>query len=52
MDKTQDADLEKGLETIEEDDRARFETDDDELFESRPYEENELDYEPEGAYLD
>ena len=59
MDKTQDADLEKGYETIDDvamyssDDRAaRFDDDEDDLFEAHPYEENELDYEPDGAFLD
>jgi hypothetical protein len=54
MDKDLDADLEKGYETIEnaygEDERSLFDTDDD-PFES-PYEENEYELEPEGAFLD
>ena len=53
MDKTQDADLEKGYETIVEDDRvAMFDEDDDDLFESHVSEESEYEYEPEGAFLD
>ena len=53
MDETQDADLEKGYETIEEEDRvALFDAADDDLFESQSSEENEFDYEPEGAFLD
>ena len=59
MDKTQDADLEKGYETIEDasvffddDDRAPmvFDDSEDDLFDA--YEDNEFDYEPEGAFLD
>jgi hypothetical protein len=54
MDKDLDADLEKGYETIEnaygEDERSLFDTEDD-PFESK-YEENEYEYEPEGAFLD
>jgi hypothetical protein len=54
MDKDQDADLEKGYETIEnaygEDERSLFDTDED-LFEAA-YDENEYEYEPEGAFLD
>jgi hypothetical protein len=61
MDKTQDADLEKGYETIEDasvfvDDGERapvvFDGDEDDLFGSHHEDENELDYEPEGAFLD
>lgn len=59
MDKTQDADLEKGYETIEdaslffEDDvRAPMFVDEDDLFESHETPESEFDYEPEGAFLD
>ena len=60
MDKTQDAELEKGFETIEDaamyfdDDHrvARFD-DDDDLFDGyASREETEYDYEPEGAFLD
>ena len=57
MDKEQDADLEKGYETIEDamyaddDERVVFETDDDDLFAEHVY-GDELDYEPEGAFLD
>ena len=59
MDKSQDADLEKGYETIEDasvffddDDRApmAFDDSEDDLFDT--YEDNEFDYEPEGAFLD
>lgn len=61
MDKTQDADLEKGYETIEDaslvtffetEERAPLFVDDDDLFGSHESEENEFDYEPEGAFLD
>ena len=61
MDKSQDADLEKGYETIDDpsvffadDDRVpmAFDGDDDDLFGSDDYEESEFDYEPEGAFLD
>ena len=60
MDKSQDADLEKGYETIEDvsvffDDEARTPlfTDDEDLFDTLGYDENdEFDYEPEGAFLD
>ena len=61
MDKSQDADLEKGYETIDDvsvffDDEARapmyFDADEDDLFDSHYEEENELEYEPEGAFLD
>lgn len=57
MDKEQDADLEKGYESIEDamyggdDERVAFENDDDDLFDERVY-GDELDYEPEGAFLD
>lgn len=58
MDKEQDADLEKGYETVEDvlylDDDERtplFETDDEDLFDEHAY-GDELDYEPEGAFLD
>ena len=58
MDKEQDADLEKGYETVEDvlylDDDERtplFETDDEDLFDEHVY-GDELDYEPEGAFLD
>jgi hypothetical protein len=53
MDKHQDADLEKRelVDVYFEDDRAPlFETDDE--FEEHGTEENEFDYEPEGAFLD
>jgi hypothetical protein len=57
-DKQQDADLEKGYETIEdtqvslEEDRVPlFETDDD-VFDEHVYQESEFDYEPEGSFLD
>lgn len=60
MDKSQDADLEKGYETIDDvsvffDDEERspmvFDTDDDDLFASHE-DEHEFDYEPDGAFLD
>ncbi len=56
MEKYQDADLEKGFETIEdpyfeEELTSLFDTDDD-LFDSHVSEESEYDYEPEGAFLD
>lgn len=57
-DKQQDADLEKGYETIE-DTRVFFEEDrtplfesDDDVFEDHVSEESEFDYEPEGSFLD
>lgn len=57
-DKQEDADLEKGYETVEdtqlffEEDRTPlFETDDD-VFEDRVHEESEFEYEPEGSFLD
>ena len=58
MDKQQDADLEKGRETLEmpvfvEADRAPvFEDVDEDLFEEHVSNENDFDYEPEGAFLD
>jgi hypothetical protein len=61
MDKSQDADLEKGYETIEDasvffddDDRApmMFDDSEDDLFDTHGSEESEFDYEPEGAFLD
>jgi hypothetical protein len=58
MDKTQDADLEKGRETIEdatyffEEDHAPLFDADDDMFESHHEEESEFDYEPDGAFLD
>ena len=59
MDKTQDADLEKGYETIEDaslffddEDRAPMFVDEDDIFDSHESEESEFDYEPEGAFLD
>lgn len=57
MDKEQDADLEKGYGDIEDamyfddDERLAFEHDDDDLFDER-VSGDELDYEPEGAFLD
>ena len=52
----QDADLEKGYETIEDayydDDATSLFDGDDDLFESHAYEETEYEYEPEGAFLD
>ena len=58
MDKEQDADLEKGRELVEdvlyfdEEERAPlFDTDDEDLFDEHVY-GDELDYEPEGAFLD
>lgn len=56
MDKYQDADLEKGYEDIEEayfdeNGGSLFDSEED-LFESHGYEENEYEYEPEGAFLD
>lgn len=54
MDKYQDADLEKGYETIEdpyEDEQSSLFDNDDDPFASA-YEENEYEYEPEGAFLD
>ena len=59
VDKTQDAELEKGFEVMEdtraffeEDRNPLFETDDDALFEEHVHEESEFDYEPEGSFLD
>ena len=59
MDKYQDADAEKGRETIDEahvyfeDDRPRyFEDDGDDIFEEHVSSESEYDYEPDGAFLD
>jgi len=58
MDKYEDADLEKDRETVEDvlyfDDDERtplFDTDDEDLFDEHVY-GDELDYEPEGAFLD
>jgi hypothetical protein len=52
MDKHQDADLEKGYETIEDENEqiSLFDTDED-LFASAD-EESEYEYETEGAFLD
>lgn len=59
MDKQQDADLEKGRENTDdvhryfEEDRVQyFEDDGDDIFEEHIGSEHELDYEPEGAFLD
>lgn len=59
MDKQQDADLEKGFETIEEaqlyfedEHAAYFDDRDDDLFDEHVSSEDELDYEPDGAFLD
>jgi hypothetical protein len=56
MDKQQDADLEKDRESIEaffDDDRTPlFDDYDDDIFEEHVSEENEFEYEPEGAFLD
>jgi hypothetical protein len=58
MDKYEDADLEKDRETVDDvlyfDDDERtplFDTDDEDLFDEHVY-GDELDYEPEGAFLD
>ena len=60
MDKSQDADLEKGYETIEDasvffadDDRVPVAfDDDDDLFEMYPGEESEYEFDSDGAFLD
>lgn len=57
MEKQQDADLEKRRETLEvpvlvETDRATFEDDEDDLFEEHVSNDDDFDYEPEGAFLD